>query len=226
MTTPCLAPDPAPRPPGFSVPPGACDCHAHVIASPEVHPFVPERSYTPPPAPLTAYQALHRVLGIERAVIVQPSVHGTDNRVTLEAIAGYGPSARGVAVVPAEVSDRTLMELHDGGIRGLRLYVLFGGGVGLHALEPLAERIAPMNWHLQLLLDASTFDELLPRLRHLKVPVVVDHMGFMPVSKGLDHPGFQALLRRCATALPGSSSRATTAYPLRPTARPYPLPGP
>ena len=194
MTTPCLGPDPAPRPPRFTVPAGACDCHAHVIAPPEVYPFVPERSYTPPPAPLSAYQALHRVLGIERAVIVQPSVHGTDNRVTLEAIAGYGPSARGVAVVPAEVSDETLTELHDGGIRGLRLNVLFGGGVGLHALEPLAERIAPMGWHLQLLLDASSFDELLPRLRRLKVPVVVDHMGFMPADKGLEHPGFQALL--------------------------------
>jgi predicted TIM-barrel fold metal-dependent hydrolase len=161
------------------VPPGACDCHAHVIAAPEVHPYVAERSYTPPPASLEAYKALHRVLGIERAVIVQPSVHGTDNRVTLEAIAGYGPDCRGIAVVDGTVGDKDLTRLHEGGVRGVRLNVLFGGGVGLQALEPLAARIADMGWHIQLLLDARTMEDLAPRVRRLPVPVVVDHMGHM-----------------------------------------------
>ena len=145
MTKPCLGPDPNPRPPKFPMPPGACDCHAHVFAAPEVYPYVPERSYTPPPATLEAYQALHRVLGIERAVIVQPSVYGTDNRVTLEAIAGYGPNCRGVAVVDETVNDKEIARLNDGGVRGLRLNVGFGGGVGLYALEPLAERIAAVT---------------------------------------------------------------------------------
>lgn len=194
MTTPCLGPDPTPHPPRFSVPPGACDCHAHVIAAPEVHPYVAERSYTPPPASLEAYKALHRVLGIERAVIVQPSVHGTDNRVTLEAIAGYGPDCRGIAVVDGTVGDKDLTRLHEGGIRGVRLNVLFGGGVGLQALEPLAARIADMGWHIQLLLDARTMEDLAPRVRRLPVPVVVDHMGHMNVAHGMDHPGFRALL--------------------------------
>ena len=194
MTTPCLAPDPNPRPPGFSMPAGACDTHAHVIADPGDHPYVPERSYTPPPAPLEAYQALHRSLGIERAVIVQPSVHGTDNQVTLDAIAGYGANARGVAVVDESVTDTELTRLHEGGIRGLRLNVLFGGGVGLQALEPLAGRIAALGWHLQLLLDARDLVEIAPRIQKLPVPVVVDHMGHMNVSHGIEHPGFQSLL--------------------------------
>jgi predicted TIM-barrel fold metal-dependent hydrolase len=176
------------------MPPGACDCHAHVIGPPETYPYVAERSYTPPAASLEAYRSLHRVLGIDRAVIVQPSVHGTDNRVTLDAIAGYGQNARGVAVVDATVDDRTLVRLNEGGIRGLRLNVLFGGGVGMHALEPLAERIADMGWHIQLLLDARDLVELAPRLRRLPVPAVVDHMGHMKVINGIDHPGFQILI--------------------------------
>jgi predicted TIM-barrel fold metal-dependent hydrolase len=194
MTKLCLGPDSAPRAPGFAMPRGACDCHAHVIGPPEIYPYVPERSYTPPTASLESYRSLHRVLGIDRAVIVQPSVHGTDNQVTLEAIAGYGPNARGVAVVDATVDDRTLVRLNDGGIRGLRLNVLFGGGVGMHALEPLAERIADMGWHIQLLLDASDMVDLAPRLRRLPVPAVVDHMGHMKVANGIDHPGFQTLI--------------------------------
>lgn len=176
------------------MPAKACDCHAHVIAPQSVFSYVANRSYTPPPAPLEAYQAMHRILGIERAVIVQPSVHGTDNQVTLEAIAGYGPNCRGIAVVDETISDKELAVLHDGGIRGLRLNVLFGGGVGLHALEPLADRISDMGWHLQLLLDAQILEEMEPRLRTLAVPTVIDHMGHMNVAHGLKHPGYQALL--------------------------------
>ena len=194
MTTPCLAPDPHPRPPKFPMPAKACDCHAHVLGPPEKYPYVANRSYTPPTALLADYQALHRVLGFERAVIVQPSVHGTDNTVTLDGIAGYGPNARGIAVVDADVSEGELQRLHDGGIRGVRLNLLFGGGVGLNALEPLAQRIADLDWHVQLLLDARDLVNLAPRLRSLPVPVVVDHMGHMKTSHGIDHPGFQALL--------------------------------
>lgn len=194
MTRDCLPPDPAPRPPHFAMPPGACDCHAHVIGAPPDYPLVAERAYTPPPAPLAAFQALHRALGIARAVIVQPSAHGTDNRVTLEAIAGYGPNARGVAVVEATVSDRDLAALQEGGIRGLRLNNLFGGGVGFEALEPLAARAAELGWHIQIWHDGATMQDLAPRLRRLTVPVVIDHLGHMNTALGLAHPGFQALL--------------------------------
>jgi len=176
------------------MPSSACDCHAHVLGPPDIYPYVAERSYTPPTATLEAYQSLHRVLGIERAVIVQPSVHGTDNRVTLDAITGYGSNARGIAVVDVTVDDTELSRLNDGGIRGLRLNLLFGGGVGIQALEPLAERIADMGWHIQLLLDARDLVDLAPRLRRLPVQVVVDHMGYMNVAHGIDHPGFRTLV--------------------------------
>lgn len=88
MTQACLAHLQDPSPPKRPLPPGATDCHSHVIVPEADHPFVANRSYTPPPATLAQYKALHARLGIERAVIVQPSVYGTDNSVTLEAIAG------------------------------------------------------------------------------------------------------------------------------------------
>ena len=201
MTDPCLPADPDPRAPGFSVPADACDCHAHVIGPPDRYPYVPDRSYTPPTALIEDYRHLHRTLGISRAVIVQPSVHGTDNQVTLEAISAYGGPCRGIAVVDETVSDTELTRLHEGGMRGIRLNVLFGGGVGLNALEPLAERIRPMGWHVQLLLDARDLPDLAPRIRRLPVPVVIDHMGHMPVACGAGHPGFRALLDLVADGL-------------------------
>lgn len=195
MTTPCLGPIADLARPRFEMPAGATDTHSHVIGVPPEYPFVPERSYTPPEAPLSAYMAMHRALGIERAVIVTPSVHGTDNRITVEAIAGYGTNARGIAVVNPDISDERLMELHYGGIRGIRLNVLFGGGVGLHAFEALAPRIRSMGWHIQLLIDVSQdMAAMAPMIRASGIPVVVDHMGHMPVERGLDDPGFKAFL--------------------------------
>lgn len=195
MTIPCLAPKTNLAPPRFEMPKGATDTHSHVIGLPPEYPFVPERSYTPPEAPLSAYMAMHEALGIERAVIVTPSAHGTDNRITLEAIAGYGPNARGIAVVSPDISEQEVLDLHYGGMRGVRLNVLFGGGVGLEAFETLAPKIRDLGWHIQLLIDVSRdMDAMASLIRASGIPVVIDHMGHMPVEKGLDDPGFKSFL--------------------------------
>lgn len=198
MTVTCLAPLPEPRAPTKPLPAGATDCHAHVILPQSAHPFVANRSYTPPPATLADYKALHVRLGIERAVIVQPSVYGTDNRVTLDAIAGYGPNCRGIAVVGADCPTADLSVMKAGGIRGARINMLFAGGIGLDDLEPLARRIAPLGWHFQLLIDGPTLADLELRLAKLPVPVVIDHMGHVQTRDGLNQPGFQALRRLVA----------------------------
>lgn len=195
MTRPCLGPLENPSAPQHTLPPGACDCHAHVIAPQEVQPFVPERDYTPPPASLEAYKAMHKVLGIERAVIVQPSFYGTDNTVTLDAIRDYGPSCRGVAVVDDSITDAELEAMHERGIRGIRYNLVFAGGVGPENIERMAQRIRPLGWHVQLLVNGPTIAELEQQIAGLPVPAVVDHMGHVKAAEGLEQPGFQALLR-------------------------------
>src|SRR5271156_1332821 len=102
----CQGPDPHPRPPRFTLPPGACDSHAHVIGPPERFPYVASRSYTPPPALEAAYLAMHDALGIQRGVLVQVSVHGTDNRCMVESLRRHPNRLRGVAVVGPDVSDK------------------------------------------------------------------------------------------------------------------------
>lgn len=198
MTVACLAHLPDPSRPKHALPKGATDCHSHVILPEEDHPFVANRSYTPPPATLAQYKALHARLGIERAVIVQPSVYGTDNQVTLDAIAGYGPNCRGIAVVEADAPMAELERLNAGGIRGARINMLFAGGIGLEDLEPLARRIAALGWHFQLLIDGPTLVDLEARLANLPVPVVIDHMGHVQAREGLNQPGFRALQRLVA----------------------------
>ena len=145
------------------------------------------------PATEDDYLAMLDGTGMDRGVLVQISVYGTDNRYMLEVLRRHPGRLRGIGVVSPDVSERELTTMHEAGVRGLRLNVLYGGGVGLDAADTLAAKIADMGWHLQLLLDARHLPELMPRLKKLAVPIVVDHMGHMPVALGTRDSGFQAL---------------------------------
>lgn len=191
----CQGPNPVVDPPGFAVPAHACDTHAHVIGLADRFPMVANRSYTPPPAPEPAYLGMLDSLGMARGVLVQISVYGTDNRCMVESLKAHPDRLRGVAVVAPDVGDAELEALHAAGVRGIRFNVLFGGGVAIDEMERLAARVAPLGWHIQLLIDARNLPELGPRIMKLPVEVVIDHMGHMPVSAGVAHPGFQWMLR-------------------------------
>lgn len=176
-------------------PPGACDCHAHVISDDRGEfPFVSTRSYTPHPAPERAYLEMLHTTGMDRGVLVQISVYGTDNRYLVRVLRRHPHNLRGVAVVGVDVTDQALQDLDQAGVRGLRINTLFGGGVSVDAMETLARRVAPFGWHLQLLVDGLQLPELLPRIGRLPVPVVIDHLGHMPAVLGIRHRGFVALL--------------------------------
>ena len=191
----CLAPLPHVQPACFTIPAGACDTHAHVVAGDmQRYPMVAERSYTPRPATESDYLRMLGATGMQRGVLVQISVYGTDNRYMLEVLSRHPQTLRGIAVVDADVPERELERMHQLGVRGLRINVLFGGGIGFAAMERLAAKIRPLGWHMQFLMDAAQIPELLPRLEKLPVIGVVDHMGHTPVSSGLDSPGMQGLL--------------------------------
>ena len=191
----CPAPEPHPGgPTRYRVPAGAVDTHAHVIGLPPAYPLVAERSYTPPAAPAERYLAMLDATGMAHGVLVQVSVHGTDNRLMLETLAAHRARLRGIAVIPPDCPERELARLADAGVVGLRLNVLFGGGVGFADLERYGALAREMGWHLQFLLDARQIGPLGPRLARLPVPVVVDHMGHLPTSAGLDDPGFRTLV--------------------------------
>ena len=187
----CPAPDPHPHlPAGFTVPAGAVDTHSHVVGNT----FVEERSYTPPPAPGDAYLHMLDATGMTYGVLIQVSVHGTDNSLLVEMLRAHSERLRGVAVVAPDVSDKALGELQDAGVVGLRLNTLSGGGIGLDNLDRYEAICAELGWHLQLLTNARRLEPVAPRLSKLNVPFVIDHMGDFDVADGLDSPGWQLML--------------------------------
>ena len=195
----CAAPDPNPRKPQVQMPRNACDTHAHICGPIERYAYSGRRVYTPPDTLLPAYRHMLGQLGVERMVLVQPSVYGSDNTVMLAAMAELGHSARGVAVVEGDVTDTELERLHDAGVRGVRINVVdvaeAKGVVEMAPLEKLAKRIKAHGWHVEFLMHADEFPELDRMFGDFPVDIVLGHLGYMKTDKGLRDPGFEALLR-------------------------------
>ena len=190
---PCAAPDLHPHPPSFAVPQGACDCHAHIFGDPGRYPYKTMRRYTPSAATVDDYRHMLKVLGLQRAVIVQTGIfHGND--VTYDVLKESGGQWRGIALVDGNVTTREIARLDAAGFRGVRLNPRNVKADDLKDMEAIAQKIARFGWHLQFHLDARSLTTLADRLRNLPVDIVVDHLGHMPVDAGVDHPGFQALL--------------------------------
>jgi len=175
-------------------PPNAVDTHFHVFAAPARYPFTPGRSYTPPEAPLEAYLRLQDTLGLAYGVLVQPSVYGADNRLLLDILRSHGDRFRGIAVIDPQTSDRDLEALDAAGVRGVRMNLLFRGGMGIEDAEHVAPRIGALGWHLQVLIDVSESVETIHRLGRLGLPLVFDHIGHMAAGKGVRNAGFQTML--------------------------------
>ena len=138
----CQPADPNPRPPRFKAPPGATDTHFHIFGPEEKYPLVANRRFTPPDASVESYLHLHRTLGLSRAVLVQPSSYGTDNRRQLDAAREMDIPTRVIVVVPPAITDRELDELYRAGARAVRFIPTQPGGLPLAQLEYYAERLA------------------------------------------------------------------------------------
>jgi D-galactarolactone isomerase len=181
--------------PRLEAPPETCDCHIHIYDA--AMPLAPTANGPGPAwADVAAYRAVQHRLGLSRAIVVQPTAYGTDNRCTLAAIAALGGDrTRGVAVVDTNVTDAELARLTDAGIVGARFQMLPGGAIGWDALEPLAARIAAFGWHVQLQMDGRLLAEREAQLARLPGQLVIDHVGKFLEPVTPDHAGFRALLR-------------------------------
>jgi len=232
MTAPPCLPPREVTPPKVSLPPNACDTHAHVFGPSDRFPYADDRSYTPPDAPLAKYLGMLDALGFARGVLVQGSAHGHDNSAMLDALARQPDRPRGVAVADAGISREQLAKWHRLGVRGLRFHHFFRdgqlhyrGGVPLSAAQTLAPVMKEFGWHLQLWIDVKDLPDTIALLKSFDLPVVIDHMGRTDARAGTATAGFQSLLRAvgegwCWAKLSGAHRLGSNA-PDYPDARPF-----
>ncbi|MFT3955808.1 MAG: amidohydrolase family protein [Piscinibacter sp.] len=179
--------------PEFAVPLKSCDAHIHIFS--QRFPMAAGDTRVVPDASVEDYGLLQKRLGTSRVVVVQPSTYGTDNRCLVEALGQLGASARGVAVVDSSVADEDLLKMARAGVRGIRFNIARAGATRVEMIEPLAARIAPLGWHVQIHMEADEIAHLEPLWERLPVPVVFDHLARIPAKQGTSHPAF-AVVRK------------------------------
>lgn len=179
----------------WTAPKGTCDSHVHIYGPQDQYPTVRGVSLLADFGRLSAYQAVMGCLGIERAVIVQPSAYGTDNRCLLDAMKLLGNASRGVVVVDDSITDDALADLDRQGVRGIRFLMLPGGVLPWDILETMAARAHDLGWHIQLQMDGRHLHERETLLKRLPSTLVIDHTGKFLEPVDTDHPGYRALLR-------------------------------
>ena len=186
-----------PSKPRFVPPPGAVDAHCHVFGPGDRFPFAPERKYTPCDASREQLFALRDHLGFARNVIVQATCHGADNRAMVDACMASGGRARGVATVRRDIADAELQALHAAGVRGVRFNFVrrLVDFTPRDELLEIAQRIAPLGWHVVVYFEAVDLPELWDFFSALPTAVVVDHMGRPDVTKPVDGPEFELFVR-------------------------------
>jgi predicted TIM-barrel fold metal-dependent hydrolase len=209
MTTIVSSPmPPRARKPKHPALPGTTDTHFHIFGPREKYPLAPQRMYDPPLASVDDYRAVATTLEIDRMVMVQASVYGTDNRCLLDSIPLLGArKTRGIAVVDQSITGDILSDMDRAGVRGIRFNAVTGR-TPIEWLPALAKMIEPLGWHIQLWITSARLLEISDLLETIPVPIVLDHMGHFSIQAGMAAPDFQNILRlldkgRCWVKLVG-----------------------
>lgn len=184
--------------PNLKIPKNSCDTHIHVFGPEKYYPYQSERSYTPHDCGPKKIFELHNKLGIERAVIIQASVHGTDNRAIVDMVKLSPKKLRAVASVRQDITDKEIEDLHLHGVRGIRVNLVDKGGMpfnSINEIQKISERIAVFGWHIEFLVHVEEKDiDIIKLMDNLYVPSVVGHFGYTKTLKGIENDGYKNFL--------------------------------
>jgi 2-pyrone-4,6-dicarboxylate lactonase len=179
------------------LPAGACDCHAHVYGPFVDYPLPVAVPFKPPLASIEALERLWETFGIQCGVIVQGSAYGQDHRALLAAIRRAPENRRGVALVGPDTPDALFDHLQTSGVRGARMNFVrhLDNGFDETRCRQVVRRIEPFGWHLEVHVDADDLERFQRFVQESPVNIVIDHMGRVDATRGLNQAPFRALLK-------------------------------
>lgn len=191
----CPPPHPAPRRPLLRLPAESCDSHCHVFGPSAVFPYAAQRTFTPVDVPLDQLIALHRRLGLERAVIVQSSCYGSDHGALLHTLAAGAGRYRGVALINSSTPAEQIGRLHEAGVRGFRLHFLphLGDPPTWDEVRRCVALVADRGWHAEIHLRHADIARYAGLIRSFPIPVVIDHLARVDLAQGADSDAVSAL---------------------------------
>lgn len=142
------------------------------VFDPELGSYAPGRAYTPEDATFESLIKFESSISshklVPTLVLVQPSPYHTDNSVLkkiLQGLKAQNKRSFGIAVVEIEqVSDTELEELHELGVRGIRLNLVSDGKeIDLPLLKTTLQRAADRvkqlpGWMIQVFIPGKVWE--------------------------------------------------------------------
>lgn len=191
-----LPPDPNPRKPHWTLPPGACDTHAHVFGPPDVFPYSDKRKHNAPAAPVEHYMNMQKATGLSRVVFSTPNVHGDNNDVIVDAIQKMGDNrAKGIANINrAHHDDKALDAMKEAGIVSARFHLMDDRPGSQPFLTEHLPDLKKRDWVLDLHVDPKDLLHHEAFIRELPVVTIIDHMARVRGKDGIDQPAFKLML--------------------------------
>ncbi len=183
------------------LPNGACDSHNHVFGPFDTLPLKYPPDHAIPLAPAATYLQMLDRAGLQRGVLVQPTQYGFDNAALLQATAASRGRLRGIAAVDAGITDNELQRFAENGVVGLRFVEAplpsgapRPGAAGFDAVADLSSRMRGLNFSINVWARNPTLMENIDKLLAPGLPLVLEHMGMLDASQGVDGEHFQTLL--------------------------------
>jgi 2-pyrone-4,6-dicarboxylate lactonase len=180
-------------------PTGSCDCHFHVFGKPDAYPVRHENPlYALPTSGLSEALAMHARVGIDRGILVHPTIYTTDNTLLVDSLAAIGnENYRGIALVDETTSDAELERLNAAGVRGARFHFMpkLGMVPDFANFRRTLERIAALGWFAKVFASGRELAEVAPEIIRAPLPILLDHMCKIDFSLGLDQPQHQLVLQ-------------------------------
>lgn len=174
------------------------DCHAHIFDA--SRPFAPGITYTPHATQQGTSEQFLAVLdahGFTHGLLISAGAYGPNNCAMLDAVDRSGGRLRGVAIIhDMDVTDGELDRLSDAGVTGVRFNIR---SLGLSEMgkDPsrFFARLRERGWWIHLNLERDNLVDVARMFRSSGVGLVFDHFTRPDVTRSLDQPGFQELLR-------------------------------
>lgn len=176
------------------LPKGAWDAQVHVFGGP--YPLSPQRAYDPPPnSDFDAMVAMHRQFGFDHGVVVQAAAQGFETRYVADVLRRV-PHYAGVILMNDRITDRELADLHAAGVRGGRFVFLPGYEVkpDFSTVKRALPRLRELGWFVKIFATASDWVGLKPYLDDVDFPIMIDHLGYIDPSAGMEQPAMKIIL--------------------------------
>ena len=207
------------------------DCHNHVL-DPRRFPYARGVAYEPAGQEIGTrqqHQAVMDAYGMRHALLVGPnSGYGEDNRCLLDALAVSQGRFKGIAVVANDTPKERLQALQAQGVVGVAFNPTVHGlayYLGDPKFTTLLRHLADLQMFAQLQVTDDQMVELAPPVLDSGAPMLIDHCGRPNPARGLQQPGFQAVLAmadsgRAAVKLSGLQKFCDDTWPYA-SALPY-----